>query len=744
MAEYRFILRHNAADHIAMPIWKTDMAKEYAFESGQMFRRATLSGDLVFLDKDYDWIMSQPFAAKIIVNLQVSWLNNGVYVNYWQGEFYRTDCTINVDDKSIKVKPNVSDKYNAILAGLEKEYDLIPLKPAIQAVKMKRRPMLQIYTAGESIVSCFLGGMAWEQEVSDNTYTTTQLKDNFHFGAIGQFVQITFAGTPPEGLGGSFNGMWQHGSFQGEWDDFSNEQGVYYMAYFQYIDIDPMTSERSYVNGLRIYTIGTTTPILWEYKQEYPESGGYNSYQPIPATFTMIGQGGRENLSASWTGVDILGRFVIAVKPTGAYDIPSDDIVTYNRNYRYCIPYTNSGIVRMTNRVSDYPTEWGKRGDGKYYEKPYLNADEQLVVMAQYPIARSGWQISSIWLQWNAGMTLTEEQLSKQMTLRDAYTIEAVIAALLSQVAPSITFAATNAYSQFLYGSNPLYNSWGRLVVTPKSNLMVAEYSQPAQKAMITLQEVFNMLKNALGCYWFIDDNNRLRIEHISYFKNGGSYSGTPAVQVNVNDLINSRNGHSWALGTSTYSFDKMDMAERYEFSWADETTTPFMGKAIEVLSPFVQQGKIEEVNIAKFNSDIDYIMLNPSNVSEEGFALMCCSVNGGVYTVTSDEIDVSDDKRVLVQNNLLAMAFLQPTFLISDMPAYRIKVNGSETTAKGIQRKKKQQISVPMWSSTSDGNMERLVQTAIGKGEVERASISLTSRMTKYTLRYDTTEQQS
>jgi hypothetical protein len=458
----------------------------------------------------------------------------------------------------------------------------------------------------------------------------------------------------------------------------------------------------------------------------------------------MVGQGGRADLSASWTGVDILGRFVTAFKPSGAYDIPSDDIVTYNRNYKYCIPYTDSGIVRMTNRTSDTPTEWGKRGDGKYYEKPYLNADEQLVVMAQYPIARSGWQTSSIWLQWNAGMTLTEEQLSKQMTLRDAYTLEAVIAALLSQVAPSITFAATNAYSQFLFGSNPLTNTWGRLVVTPKSNVMVAEYTQPAQKAMITLQEVFNMLKNALGCYWFIDDNNRLRIEHISYFKNGGSYSGTPAVQVNVNELINSRNGHSWVKGTSSYSFDKMEMAERYEFSWADETTTPFTGKAIEVLSPFVQQGKIEEVNIAKFNSDIDYIMLNPSNVSEEGFALMCCSVNNGEYSVTSAEIALNDTEVALVQNNLLAMAFLQPAFLISDMPAYRIKVNGSETTAKGIQRKKKQQISVPAFGSGGDGLMTQLIQTAIGNGEVERASINLSSRMIKYTLRYDTEEQQS
>jgi hypothetical protein len=215
-------------------------------------------------------------------------------------------------------------------------------------------------------------------------------------------------------------------------------------------------------------------------------------------------------------------------------------------------------------------------------------------------------------------------------------------------------------------------------------------------------------------------------------------------VWVDVNELINTRNGHSWVKGTSTYNFDKIDMAERYEYAWADETTTPFKGKAIEVLSPFVQQGKIEEINIAKFNGDIDYIMLNPSDVSEEGFALMCCSVSGSTYTVTNAQINVSADTKVQIQNNLLAMAFLQPNFLISDMPAYSIKVNGSETTAKGIQRKKKQQISVPAFGSGGDGLMTQLIQTAIGKGEVERASINLSSRMIKYTLRYDTEEQQS
>jgi hypothetical protein len=74
-------------------------------------------------------------------------------------------------------------------------------------------------------------------------------------------------------------------------------------------------------------------------------------------------------------------------------------------------------------------------------------------------------------------------------------------------------------------------------------------------------------------------------------------------------------------------------------------------------------------------------------------------------------------------------------------MPSWSIKVNGTMITAKGIQRKKKQQLNVPM-VTPNDGNMDSLVKTTIGNGEIERASIKLTSRMTKFTLRYDTTEQ--
>ena len=739
MAAYRWILNNGSVNRLCHPVWKNSLTKDYAFEQNQIFRRASLSEAIIFVGADYDWLMAASFTQKITVKLQISWAEDGTYEDYFDGMFYRTDCTINVDDKTIKVKPEVDDRYTKILAGLEKEYDLIKLRPAINFVNMKRRPLLQIYSGGENIVSCFLSGMAWEQEVMDNNYSDSQLRDDFHFGVIGSFIEVSFSNAPT-GLTDSMFGTWEHGDNQGEWPDFSNEQNTYYMTYFQYKTLTA-SYDWSYKNGLRIYAIGTTTPILWQFEQTVYSTGGWNDYKPIPDTFTMAGQGGRSDLSASWSGTNIYGRWLVAYKPNGAYDIPSSDIVTYNRNYRYCIPYSVTGVVRMTNRSSTVPTEWGLRPDGKYYMKPQLTQDEQTNILGQYPIGRSGWGTSSIWLQWSSSLDMTSQNLTKAMQLRDAYTLKNVINALLSQIDPTITFDESADYSVFLYGTNPVYPNFGRLLMTPKSNLMVAEYSQPAQKAPITLADVLNMLKNALGCYWYVDGSNRLRIEHISYYKNGDSYSGTPSVGIDMTTLLDSRNGKTWVRGTGEYSYDKLDMTERYEYSWMDETTDPFKGSAIEVLSPFVQQGKIEEVTIALYNPDVDYIMLNPSDVSEDGFALMCCLKLGNAYHCQTAEVQINDDTRVVVQNPKLAMINLQPNVLISDMPAWSIKVNGTARTALGIQRKMKQQVSLPCIGN-ADPITDQLVKTSIGNGWINQASINLTSRMTKFTLVYDTTQQ--
>ena len=88
------------------------------------------------------------------------------------------------------------------------------------------------------------------------------------------------------------------------------------------------------------------------------------------------------------------------------------------------------------------------------------------------------------------------------------------------------------------------------------------------------------------------------------------------------------------------------------------------------------------------------------------------------------------------LQNGLLAYIFLQPQYWLYDMPAQSLRVNGSQTNAYSIERKKKQTLSFPM---LTDPNPVQLIKTEIGSGQIDKMSINLCSRMSKTTVKYDT-----
>lgn len=728
MIDYIFHLSNGTDLQVAHPNWKDDLSIDYAYENNQKFMRADLSGQLTFMNEDYTWILSQGIETKIYITIYVSF-DGGTAQMAWSGMFHLTDCTINVDDKILKVKPQKNDVYNAILAGLDKEYDLIKLVPPVQPVQMTRRPMLQIYAAGENIVSCFLSSMAWEQEVTEMNATDEEIQDDYHFGKIGGFVEI-MCDSQAAGLTNPFIGQWDHGSVDGQWQDFQNGQGVFRIDYYQLKEETEDPQQFRFKNGLRIYAVDGST-VYWQFEQVVTQLYS-KDFKPIPTNITFQPVNSYGTINATTSDTPFYGRFCTARKLSGGYNIPKGDLVAYNRNYQYCQRFSYNGAVVMSYDYSDTPTPYGLRPDGKYYKKPAATLQN----LNYYPVGRTTWGMASKWFVVSAATIQLEYNGRVEHTLRDAYTLEAVISALLAQVAPSVTFGADAAYSQFLYGTNTVYPYMGRLVLTPKSNVLVAEYTQPAQKALTTLGTVLAMLRDALGCYWFVDSSNRLRIEHISWFKNGGSYIGSPVVGIDVTKMMVTRNGRPWTLGTAEYSYDKVDMPERYQYRWMDETTDVFKGDPVEIRSTFVNEGDVEEISINGFNSDVDYMMLNPSNVSSEGFALLCCTVNGGVYTVPVGS-DILDGAPVSIQNYLVAFRGLIPGCLVYDMPSWNINVNGSDANAKGIQRKKKQEIKVPMGSSVPD--FSKLVKTTLGDGFIEKAGINLSSRMVKMELAFDT-----
>ena len=106
-------------------------------------------------------------------------------------------------------------------------------------------------------------------------------------------------------------------------------------------------------------------------------------------------------------------------------------------------------------------------------------------------------------------------------------------------------------------------------------------------------------------------------------------------------------------------------MAARYQFGWMDDVTQLFDGFPIDIVSKYVNPDNIENVEIAKFTSDVDYILLNPGEISKDGFVLMAATsirayaninfIQGGVgITIGATYDSLVDNSGTRVHTGLL------------------------------------------------------------------------------------------
>lgn len=603
---------------IAYPVYKDDLAKDFEKESNQEFFRAKLSGNLSFVGPDYDWIVGRAFDFQFVITVFISYNAGQTWTEYWRGTFWKTDCNFDDDAKTVSVKPTVWDQYNDVLAGMDKEYNLIELAPEIVPVKADKRPMVQVYVPGQSVVGCFLSGMWWEQEAEPES-DETKLVNDFHFSLNKVMTIADVSGSMSPQLPTAFSKV-----FAGDARFNPQAQGTteFTASGYKLVYLYAAASGGSIYRWTIVRVSDDTA--LWQYviNNQFP-----------PSYFTQItltpisGSGATGNVTLNIRDLAVYSRFVCD-KPTivvggstlNTSEIPADDIVENNRNYRYVIGYYFPDTLIFSTVLVSTPTQWGLYQPGQYYFNP---ADNPIAGLGEaFPVARNAWGLVSIWYVFSFIDWVVESSARQPFTIRHAYPISSVISVLLAKIAPGITHAGTTDYSQFLYGQN-LIGITQTLLITPKSNLVTAGYDQPAQKAPITLKNVLDMLRDCFRCYWFIDEQNRFRVEHIQYFRNGGSYSGSPVVGIDLTTQKVPRNGKEWAFARNQYKFDKPEMAARYQFGWMDDVTQLFEGFPIDIISKYVNPDNIEQIDVSKFTSDIDYILFNPGEISKDGFALL-------------------------------------------------------------------------------------------------------------------------
>lgn len=730
--KYRFFLQigEDGTKQTVRPNYKDDLTLDYELETNQRFYRAKLSGKINFVRADYDIINDAPFDSEFFLYIEKSDDWGQTYNQYYKAKFMKTDCTFNDDDKLVTVQPETIDQYNDVLAGLEKEYNLIELTPQIEFLTIRKRPLIQIYVPGDSLVSCFLGGTNWEQDANATT-DQNALIQTYHFALcnILKEIQITSHGSP-EVISGLYVGRMSTGASPDEFmGDLYPELNVNY-----YIHI----AQKLVAGGLPIGLAGveirrrSDDVAMFRFTKITQEP-----FDTLEFDLTAVeGSGATGTMHADMKSYNIYARYLVDVDKIDdldTYPLPSDDIVDNNRNYRRAIGYAID-VAFISKNFSDTPTEWGLADSGKYFAPPY-----SIYGQTFYPIARSTWRYASLWFGFYLMDWILEEKARKAYTLRDAFTLSSCINVLLKEFAPGITHEATPEYSQFLYNTNnPISGQSFKLLISQKSNIINGEYQTPAQKAPVTLQQIMTMLRDIYKCYWYIEDG-KFKIEQVSWFRNGGSYGYNPIIDYDLTQLENVRNGKKLAFATSEYSFDKVDMPERYQFEWMDDVTTPFEGLPIEITSKYVTAGKIEEINISNFTSDIDLMLLNPGAISSDGFALFAAvTPSGGGQLELPFTRQTVDSVEYYLQNGYLAFINIQPTYWAYDMPARNFKINNSQYYALGgLERKKKQTLNFP--AGTTDPNPMQLVKTYIGNGQVDKLSVNLCSRNIKATLKYDT-----
>ena len=710
------------------PVFGDDIKINISREENQIFRREKIEGTFKFVGNEFDLI----YECSIFTKFTLEIYREDVFVG--SADFIRTDCEFNLDDKISSVKLTTKDIYEKILNGYDNKYNLVKLAPKRESVTLTKRAILQFYVRGENVVTNVVGGVHYEQSCKE-VYDATELRNTYHFGGylplsyiyINKVIDVS---APSDIFGQYFIDASIAGSAGIMYVNSSNPRYRIQLTY--------LVSE-----WVLLLIDSTTDKTLASAGVPNVQSGS----QAI--TFVKTGSSGGDYASGIYNSDgDLYCRVLLPKSFNNSYQRSMDDDITdYDSNY----PYVGSVSLdrfapkmKMVVNKSTTPTEWGIDSDGAYFVYPTLNADQQKNGSSPIPIGQSHWERMSSWLLSDDDVNALVDDFDDTFVLKDSYPIWSAIAVLLNEIDDTITFEGTQHYSMFLYLSDsnmhiysydfPSYRN--ALHITPISNIKKTFYEQAAQRGEISLKQILDMLRNVYNCYWFIDSDKRLRIEHIVYFKNGNSYDvekPTPSIDVTIKK--NLPTGESWGFAQNTVEYETNKCPARYEFKWGDKCTYPFVGEPIDVKDIYLDASRKESVGIENFLADIDYIISNPSEVSDDIFAVF--EVNKSTKKVDILDVRLNDaSPKYKVQNPYLSMIVAERYYYPFDLSGWKAYAGKYELDVYKTRGIKKQTLSCPL--SLAEMRSIGIIRTEIGDGTIDKLDAEINTLYAKNTIYYE------
>lgn len=745
MSDITIVLKIGGAIIPSNPVFGEDLKIKQNRESEAAFLRTEIEGEVHFVGNDFD-IFAQS-SANTEFTLEIS--RDGALLG--TATFLKSDCTLDFDNKDCVVKLLTSDRYEKFLDNYDNTYNLVKLSPETRSVLLNKRALLQFYMMGDSKIGIFFGNVSFEVDAQNDaaSKTSLQLQTTYHFSPVYTYFVVKVRVT-------SDNLDYTYTNF--DWNKLKSLEGDYVGK-----SADGNLPEWCYRDGggsIRLFG-HPRYGFCWKF---YDNQN--NLIAPVRDTFPTLqcdlimeqiqGQGYITIIDAQspydeidpdlgtseWMSRIVFCRMlsdqnVVGDNPVLLSSI-SNDIAPNSGNYLYVAGTSWLNIdtkvvasAARTNTPNPYPD-----GNGQYFAVPQASAGQKM-----FPISPSTWGDMSFWLVGSSALySPLDASCSVRFTLRDAYPLHSVISRLLEQVAPGVTFGNTSAYSEFLYGTTGLSQALptpaqraSSLYITPVTNVKKTRYEQPAQKGDMTLKQVLDMLRNVYQLYWFIDNNNRLRIEHITYFKGGHMYIvGSPLADVDVTAMGDLPNGKKWTFGTNSLVYQRSKCPSRYEFSWGDASTEQFNGEPIDIQDASADGAKKEKISVSNFIADVDYAIINPQGISDDIFVLMEAKSTGNVEIASLTDFDGAN---CALQNGYCSFLYAERAYWPYDLGGWVAKVGNQSLAVKDTRRFAQQRISIPLHKTGVDIYGLLTAKTEIGVGTIENMDTNVDTMLADTTL---------
>lgn len=650
--KYKFVVDYTPTDPAGVvsqreccPTYGDDLAVNIEMESDEWYRKRKLESKLTFQREDYGWIMSRAFDGTFKLTVQSSTDGGATWRSYLEGTFSRANLTIDEDNKNAVLDGlNEGGEYNAIENGKDEEYDLMKIIPDSEAKEVQGQvhPALALVDYRSETIS--QSDMFCGSAITAAGYNSKHPESGFS-----ESERVTTDSS------WSYNGIKAEAKV--EMVDGSSDLNGLYGGNLGYLS---RFSDRTFPDGSLNAVNGCRIEISLDSERSDEPPFTYSHYKDIKlidandneilVSHTIIGNTKQSPQSdvfdfseSPFHGIkkiEIIYHYIRATLLTQSGG-NADNVLDTGDYYKRMAAFNNQdgglSITITTNTVEQPNGHRLVPGTGEQGTVPQYFAppDE---TWRWIPLCENEWQYGSMWYTIEPSVANGLLDPSKVGSFRwtRCWTLGTCLDRLLKKITNNkVTFDQSEAGSEFLYSAvNPLTQGEPfEYLFTQKSNVMRPSLGgEGASRCIVRLNWFLEFLRNALNCYWWLEERNggtyAFRVEHVEWFRRGGSYTGYLGDADQIFNLTEIKTRRNFVRNGEAakrlddqlhkYSYDMNGMTEKYLFSWqGDGGSDAFKGNPMWFKAGWIEKGTSESKEVDNIFADLSWLMLNAGTDTE-------------------------------------------------------------------------------------------------------------------------------